>query len=297
MEIMTKMKNQTPKDKTDENVQSLELTNTGDREWVFSDQDTSEEIYELLEEALDLMEELKFGSAKSKLKRLLKLNPYHLDAIHHLGIIENRKKNKKPSRELWDKGVEIGRSAIPRRFKRGSSRIPWSNLDNRPFLRCLHGHAFALHDDGKIEEAFEVFEELLDYNPDDNQGVRDILMEMYLEENRYSEVVELADRFKDDISPEIMYGKVLALFLKGSKEEAEKELKEVIGFQPKVALELLKKSHPKPESLMEGYFRPGDWDEAYYYWESQGDLWTPEAIEWLRQIIPTGIEEELSNDE
>ncbi len=293
---MVKRKKRTSKEKADENGQSFELASIGDREWVFPDQNTSDEIHELFEEALDLMDELKFGSAKAKLKRMLKLNPDHIDAIHHLAIIENRKKNKKPSRELWKKGVEIGRSAIPISFKRGSSRIPWSNLDNRPFLRCLHGHAFALNDDSKIEEAFEVFEELLDYNPDDNQCVRDILMEMYLEENLYSEVMELAERFKNDISPEIMYGKVLALFLSGDQEKAEMELKEVMGFQPKVALELLKKSHPKPDSLMEGYLRPGDWDEAYYYWVSQGDHWTPEAIEWLRQNIPPEIQKEGLSD-
>ncbi len=277
--------------------QPLEITNIGDREWIFPDQDTSDEIYELFEAALDLIEELKFGSAKAKLKKMLKLNPDHIDAIHHLAIIENRKKNKDLSRKLWERGVEIGRSAIPKRFKRGSSRIPWSNLDNRPFLRCLHGHAFALHDDGRIEEAFEVFQEIIDYNPDDDQDVRDILMEMCLEEDRYSDAVELANRFKDDPSPEIIYGKVIALFLNGLKVEAEKELKDAVSFKPKVALELMKKRHPKPESLMQGYFKPGDWDEAYYYWESQGDLWTLEAIEWLKQNIPAGIEEEVSNGE
>jgi len=276
----------------------LELTSIGNREWVFSDQDTSNEIHELLEESLDLMEEMKFGSAKAKLKRLLKLKPDHIDAIHHLAIIENRKKNKDSSRKLWERGVEIGRSAIPKSFKRGSSRIPWSNLDNRPFLRCLHGHAFALHEDGKNDEALEVFRELIDYNPDDNQRVRDILMEMYLEEDRYADAMELADSFEDDASPEIMYGRILVLLMRGSYEEAEKELEEAVRFNPKVAEELLKEDHSKPEGWMPGYIRPGDWDEAYVYWISQGKYWTTDDIEWLREKYQEiSCEDEYDDDD
>ena len=280
---MAKRKNRTPMDKTVEDGQSLELSNIGDGEWVFSDQDTKDEIYELFEMALDLMEESKFGSAKSTLKKVLKLNPDHIDAIHHLAIIEDRKKNKDSSRKLWKRGVEIGHSVIPEEFKRGISKIPWSYLENRPFLRCLHGHAFALHVEGKNEESITVFQEILDYNPDDNQGVRDILMEMYFEEGRYSDAMELADRYNDDVSPEIMYGRVLVLLLRGSYEEAEKELKEAVKFNPKVAEELLKKDHSKPEGWMPGYIRLGDWDEAYLYWMSQGEYWTSDDIEWLRK--------------
>ena len=279
------MKKKTRREKKTNNqdCQSLELINIGDSEWVFSDQDTSDEVYELLEEALDLMEELKFGSAKARLKSLLKLNPDHMDAIHHLAIIENRKKNKDSSRNLWKRGVEIGHSVIPEEFKDGIGRIPWSYLENRPFLRCLHGHGFTLNDEGKTKEAFEVFQELLDYDPNDNQGVRDLLMERYLDEDRYSDAVELAERYNEDASPEIMYGKVIALYMIRSYKQAEMELEEAVLFNPQVAEELLKSDHSIPEGWMPDFIRSGGWDEAYVYWKNQGKYWTSDAIEWLRE--------------
>ncbi len=50
--------------------------------------------------------------------------------------------------------------------------LPWGIIDNRPYLRCLHGYGLSLWQLGRIEEAAKVFERLLWLNPTDNQGVR-----------------------------------------------------------------------------------------------------------------------------
>ncbi len=266
--------------------QPLKLTFTGNREWVFSDQDTSDEVYELFEEALDHIEEYEYVSARKKLMKLLELNPDHIDALHHLAIIEKKRGNLELSKELWKRGVEVGRTVIPKRFKRGSSRIPWSNLDNRPFLRCLHGHAFALIDEGRVDEAIQAFQELIDYNPDDNLGARDNLISMLIEKDRLGEAFELSKKYDDDSGPCIMYGRALANFLKGNIEDAERSLSDAIRYTPKAAEEILKKKHQKPEEWMPGYITVGGWDQAFYYWEMQGKYWTPEAKEWLRRRYP-----------
>ena len=273
-------------DDPNKNNQPLKLTFTGHREWVFSDQDTSDQVYELFEEALDLIDENEYVSARKKLKKLLELNPDHIDAIHHLAIIEKRKGNMELSRELWKRGVDIGRTAIPKKFKRGSSKMPWLFLENRPFLRCLHGHAFALIDEGMKDEAMDVFQELLDYNPDDNLGARDNLISMLIEAGRLDEAIELSGKYKDDSGPCIMYGRALAFFLNGTMEDAEISLSDAIKYTPKAAEEVLKKKHSKPEDCMPGYITVGGEDEAYYYWEMQGRYWTPEAKEWLRRRYP-----------
>ncbi|HTP30406.1 MAG TPA: tetratricopeptide repeat protein [Anaeromyxobacteraceae bacterium] len=50
--------------------------------------------------------------------------------------------------------------------------LVWSPLDDRPFLRCLHGYAVCLWRLGRSKEAQLVFERILSLNPNDNQGVR-----------------------------------------------------------------------------------------------------------------------------
>ena len=64
----------------------------------------------------------------------------------------------------------------------------WGHVDNRPFLRCMHGYALCLWRLGRYDEAGRVFEKVLWLNPSDNPGVRflveDVRAGTAWEENR-----------------------------------------------------------------------------------------------------------------
>jgi hypothetical protein len=53
--------------------------------------------------------------------------------------------------------------------------LPWGLIDNRPFLRCLHGYGLCLWRLGRLAEAEAVFTALLWLNPGDNQGARELV--------------------------------------------------------------------------------------------------------------------------
>lgn len=63
-------------------------------------------------------------------------------------------------------GAAIGEHALGPSF---SGALPWSYLNNRPYLRCLHGQGLALWRLGRLEEAASVFERLLWLNPAGDQ--------------------------------------------------------------------------------------------------------------------------------
>lgn len=50
--------------------------------------------------------------------------------------------------------------------------LEWSTLDNRPFLRCIHGYGLCLWRMKRMDEAVAAFERMLMLNPRDNQGAR-----------------------------------------------------------------------------------------------------------------------------
>ena len=54
----------------------------------------------------------------------------------------------------------------------------WGHIDNRPFLRCMHGYGLCLWRLGRYDEAWRVFEKMLWLNPSDNQGVRFLVDEV-----------------------------------------------------------------------------------------------------------------------
>lgn len=85
----------------------------------------------------------------------------------------------------------------------------------------------------------------------------------------------------------ILYGRALALFKLGRRQEATIALQNAIGYLPLVGKELLKTRHHLPRTARPDVVMVGGADEAYYYWESWGQFWEgdPEALEWLRATM------------
>ena len=59
-------------------------------------------------------------------------------------------------------GVRIGELSLGTDF---GGVLLWRMIDNRPFLRCLHGYGLCLWRAGKFEDAYRVFERMLWLNP------------------------------------------------------------------------------------------------------------------------------------
>ena len=66
-------------------------------------------------------------------------------------------------------GVRIGELSLGEQFE---GVLSWGHVDNRPFLRCLHGYGLCCWRLGRFDEAERVFDRLLWLNPSDNQGAR-----------------------------------------------------------------------------------------------------------------------------
>jgi tetratricopeptide (TPR) repeat protein len=97
-----------------------------------------------------------------------------LDAHAHLGsfVFEHRPKD---ALRHYEVGVRIGEMSLPPDF---NGLLPWGHIDNRPFLRCLHGYGLCLWRLSRFEEAERVFDRMLWLNPTDNQGVRFLTAEV-----------------------------------------------------------------------------------------------------------------------
>ena len=97
-----------------------------------------------------------------------------LDAHAHLGnfVFDHRPKN---AIRHYEVGLRIGELALGQNF---DGLLPWGNIDNRPFLRCMHGFGLCLWRLGRFEEAERVFDGMLWLNPSDNQGVRFLIDEV-----------------------------------------------------------------------------------------------------------------------
>ncbi len=97
-----------------------------------------------------------------------------LDAHSHLGNLVFDHYPKDAMRH-YEVGLRIGELSLGKGF---TGVLQWGNIDNRPFLRCMHGYGLCLWRLGRFDEAMYVFDRMLWLNPSDNQGVRFLLDEV-----------------------------------------------------------------------------------------------------------------------
>jgi tetratricopeptide (TPR) repeat protein len=268
----------------------LKLSRMAPHEWEFVYPDMYGNVMDEFNTGCEFYEEGNLDEAEGAFRGVLARMPDHLDAIHHLAIVLSERNQLEQAHDLWDQAVRIGRKAFPQDFKLGTDRLEWGWLENRPFLRCLHGHALDRREEGEVEEALSLFQELLLLNPNDNQGVRVLAVEALFRLGRFEDALMITEQYRDDVMAEILYGRALALFKLGQLRKATAALKEAVGYLPLVRKELLKTRHRLPRTARPDMVTLGGADEAYLYWEHWGQFWQedPEALEWLKGIA--GIE-------
>lgn len=91
-----------------------------------------------------------------------------LDAHSHLGNFAFDHRPKDAIRH-YEAGFRIGELSLGEAF---AGVLPWGCIDNRPFLRCMHGFGLCLWRLKRFGEAGRIFDRMLWLNPSDNQGVR-----------------------------------------------------------------------------------------------------------------------------
>lgn len=109
-----------------------------------------------------------FSGAYDILMGLCRADLRCLDAHAHLGNLLFDTRTGDALRH-YEAGVRIGELSLGADF---DGVLPWGMIDNRPFLRCLHGYGLCLWRLKRFPESAAVFERMLWLNPSDNQGVR-----------------------------------------------------------------------------------------------------------------------------
>jgi tetratricopeptide (TPR) repeat protein len=269
----------------------LKLSQMAPHEWEFVYPDIYHQLMEEFNKGCESYEEGDNDEAERIFRAVLAQMPDHIDAIHHLAMVLSERNLSSQARDLWEQAVRIGHKAFPQNFKVNSDILEWGCLDNRPFLRCLHGLALVRYKEGKTEEALKLFQDLLSLNPNDNQGIRAIVIALLFKLGRFEDALGITEHYPDDIMPETLYGRALALFKLGQRKKATAALKKAIRHSPLIGKELLKTRHRLPGTATPDMITVGGADEAYYYWEDSGSFWEQDAdtLEWLRKIMEQTI--------
>jgi hypothetical protein len=129
---------------------------------------------------------------EATLRAIIRANPLDVDAHGHLGMLyldladpegiklELAVPPSKPEQRArlrtalghYQSAVAIAELALPEPY---CGVLPWTELDNRPFLRALYGFTLVLWRQRRFTAAEQVLLNILWLNPVDHQGARELL--------------------------------------------------------------------------------------------------------------------------
>ena len=267
----------------------VRLASWGDNTWAFEYPRLIGDVYDVFHAAIEAWEAGDDETAEKEYRELIATFPEFIDVHHHLALLLEETARRPEAMRIWTEVVSLGLRVLEDDFTRGEDLLPWGILDNRPFLRAYNALGIAWLEDGKVEAALSVFNDILDMNPNDNQGVRALAIHCCFLLDQPEEVLAICDCYEGDSMEQVLYGRVLALLQLGRIAEAEDALSVAADHLPLIAKELAKTRHRKPKDFDYQYIALWSPGQAYYYWIEEGKLWrrTPGAIDFVREYLET----------
>ena len=218
-------------------------------------------------------------------QRALAISPLCADA--YVLLAEESAATLAEAATLYAKGVEAGERAIGRRkFKEYAGHF-WGFFETRPYMRARCGLAQALWEAGEREAAIGHYRAMLHLNPNDNQGIREILAACLLIVGDDRGLADLLAQYDEDGGTGMLYSKALLAFRQGGDDApARAALKDALETNAHVPAYLT--GRKKVPRAMPEYVTWGGEDEAAEYARANAAGWeaTPGALEWLVVAAP-----------
>lgn len=212
-------------------------------------------------------------------QQALQLNPDNIRAIIYIADFSD---DIEKAVVLYKQALDIGEKELGKDFFEENKGHFWAMHETRPYMTARMQYAQCLLAMEKFEEAIKEFEEMLELNPNDNQGVRYELAKLLLHEKKYDAYSRLHREFKEEKSTVWLFNYALFLFAtEGPSAKTTKALKKA-NKENEFILKFLtgqKEMTKEPD----GYYSPGDEREATYYLMDNFVNWynCDGALEWV----------------
>jgi tetratricopeptide (TPR) repeat protein len=217
-------------------------------------------------------------------RQAIEKDPDCVDALMILAAIEAE--SPMDTIEGMRKAVAAGeRSLGPEFFEENKGHF-WGLVETRPYMRALDELASLLRSEEDYPGAIKSYERMIELNPNDNQGVRDTLLGLYLGIGDLEGARRLLRKYERDSLATFAWGRVLERILSNDPPGAAVALKIARKTNKFVELYLTAK-RKVPENLPD-MFAPGSNEEAIICIDSLALAWSEheDAVLWvLKQLL------------
>lgn len=187
--------------------------------------------------------------ARQELHQIVEEYPLFLDGLVYLVYAYQELGMNIEVNSYSKQAFELSRTFIPEEFDIKKDRLPWVYIGNRAFLNAQLSYAIECLNEENFKEGIPLLTQILSLNPEDNQGVRYLLLELYFQVGEFKKAKSLLKKFKNDYSVEFLYGRVAVAAWEGAFFEANQLLEEAIERNAHLPA-LLKKEYKKANSQL-----------------------------------------------
>ncbi len=203
------------------------------------------------------------------------------DCVDAYVILGNYTEDTKKAGEIYKKGMQAGEKTLGKEyFKKNKGRF-WGFTRTRPYMRAKLSYAQCLWLLKKREEAIEELFDMLLLNPNDNQGIRYLLLNWLITEGKDDKAWNLLKKYKEN-STQWRYNRALLTFRKKGKCAISNMLLKRAIASNKYVAEILTGKRKIPKELPYGY-SPGSIEEANVYINKALSAWnySDGALKWI----------------
>lgn len=210
-------------------------------------------------------------------KKALKISPLCADALVLLAEEETTSSKRI---DLYKKAVDVGKDALGKDFEEFKGQF-WGFTETRPYMRARFQLALELWLENNESDAIEHLKEMLELNPNDNQGIRYYLVNWLITAGDDKDTKKLFSSYPDDYAANWAYSKTLFVFKQRKESQAEKFFKKAMELNSFVP-DYLTGKKDLPELLPHSYSL-GSEDEAMIYVEEAREAWcsVDGSVQWL----------------
>jgi pentatricopeptide repeat protein len=181
-------------------------------------------------------------NAEARVKTLeaaLAKNPRHIDAIVELAQLYD---DDNTAFLFLSRAIEFGEEDLEDELRNDAGHF-WGLHHTRPFMRAKQAIAERYFEAEELINAAYEMEEMLRLNPNDNQGMRWMLMEVYCRMDRLDDAERLLREYPEDGMPFLPFTGLLIRFRKvGDSPELRISLREQADWNPHIVPRLLEPS-------------------------------------------------------
>jgi len=221
-------------------------------------------------------------------KRALAIDPDCVDAL--VLLARSEKLSKVQFEDRLRQAVAAGERSLGKKAFKELRGMFWGFMETRPYMRARIELANLLSSTNREAEAISHYEELLELNTDDNNGLRYILVSLLIKLRQPARAAHWLERYKEDESAFFTWATVLLRVAMDDEAGAAK------------ALRAARESNPHAEAYLSGakkltqalpdYYSPGQDSEAQHAADTLLPAFDayPQARAWL---LAKGVKAEV----